>query len=278
MVVVFPDEVLFLVRDIMAGAVLGVASTSRISWSPELDSVGRFVVDTRDCRLWRFGVIWTVLLCGAGWIGCFGGAAAIGTTPGLPPVVLPAVILVGVVTADAEPAEPAADPGECELFSLRAFPELGVVAGVGCTEFFLELFFAPRVDVPPMLTAAPLPRLRFLITSVFRDNGLTTPCNLRNSPQALHKGCPSGFRLHSGVVCVKQLVHVVGTPLASCPFGPGLFGRDGARLENPEGAGEFTFDSVAPLFDNTGVDVVRGTLPRRRSSRWCMSDTEIAEP
>ena len=85
-----------------------------------------------------------------------------------------------------------------------------VAAGEVCAiEFFREDFFDERVE-PTVETALPLPRLRFLITSVFRDNGRTTPCSLRKSPQALHNGCPSGLRRHSGVVCVKQFVHVVG--------------------------------------------------------------------
>jgi hypothetical protein len=52
------------------------------------------------------------------------------------------------------------------------------------------------------------------MTSVLRLRGRTTPWSFKNKPQALHSGWPSGFRLHSGVVWVKQLVHVVG-PLLS---------------------------------------------------------------
>lgn len=48
----------------------------------------------------------------------------------------------------------------------------------------------------------PPPRLRFLITSVFRESGLTTPCSLRNNPHALQRGWPSGFLLHNGVFVV----------------------------------------------------------------------------
>ena len=158
---------------------------------------------------------------------------------------LPAVILIGVVTAEPDPADPWYDPGECELLSLKALPEFGVVAGVGTVEFFLEVvFLEPLVDVPPMLTVVPLPRFLFLITSVFRDSGLTTPCSFKKRPQALHRGCPSGFRRQSGVVWVKQFVQVVGTPFASCPFSPGLPGLEGALLENPDGAGECTADGA----------------------------------
>lgn len=57
--------------------------------------------------------------------------------------------------------------------------------------------------------AAPLDRLRFLITSVFRLRGRTTPCSFRKSPQALQRGWPSGFLLQSGVVVVLQLVQRV---------------------------------------------------------------------
>lgn len=55
----------------------------------------------------------------------------------------------------------------------------------------------------------PLFRFRFLITSVFKLNGLTTPCNFRNKPHALQSGLPSGFLRHKGVVVVLQLVHCV---------------------------------------------------------------------
>ena len=77
----------------------------------------------------------------------------------------------------------------------------------------LAFFFADLVLVPTG-RLAPEPRFRFLITSVFKLRGLTTPCSLRNSPHALQSGWPSGFRRHSGVVCVKQFVQVVGTLLS----------------------------------------------------------------
>lgn len=66
-------------------------------------SVGKIDVDVRDCRRCRFGATCT----GRAWFspctGGLGGAAAMGTTPGLPPVV--PVRLVGVVTAEPECAE-----------------------------------------------------------------------------------------------------------------------------------------------------------------------------
>lgn len=92
-------------------------------------------------------------------------------------------------------------------------------------EFFLEpgadalALFLPLV-LEPTGKLAPDPRLRFLITSVFKLSGRTTPWSFKNSPQALQRGCPSGFRRHSGVVWVKQLVHVVGallSELVPCP-------------------------------------------------------------
>lgn len=119
-------------------------------------------------------------------------------------------------------------------------------------EFFLEaaadpLPFLDLVLVPPTLTLFPEPRFLFLITSVFRLRGRTTPCNFRKRPHALQRGCPSGFRLHRGVVCVKQLVHVVGAfpspwlPAAACRlvvepcFEPGGDdGRLGATDEKPD--------------------------------------------
>lgn len=108
-VVVAVSELFVLGRVVGACEIRGVASASCISWSPWLlfaAMAGKLLVETRDCLLWRFGVIATVLVEVAGCMGCLGGAAAIGTTPGLPPVVLPAEMLVGVVTAEPEPADP----------------------------------------------------------------------------------------------------------------------------------------------------------------------------
>jgi hypothetical protein len=83
--------------------------------------------------------------------------------------------LGGVVTAEPPWAEPGADGGDCELFSLTAFPDVGVDAGVWWTEFFLEDFFDDRVVEVPIGRVFPLPRFRFLMTSVLSDNGRTTP-------------------------------------------------------------------------------------------------------
>lgn len=33
-------------------------------------------------------------------------------------------------------------------------------------------------------------RCLFFMTSVFKDSGLTTPCNFKNNPHALHRGLP----------------------------------------------------------------------------------------
>ena len=41
---------------------------------------------------------------------------------------------------------------------------------------------------------------------------------------------------------MKQFVQVVGAPFASWPLGPGLPGLDGARLENPDSAGELMLE------------------------------------
>lgn len=57
-------------------------------------------------------------------------------------------------------------------------------------------------------------RCLFLITSVFKESGLTTPCNFKNNPHALHNGLPCGSLLHNGVVFVWQLVHLVSPLLA----------------------------------------------------------------
>lgn len=108
-------------------------------------------------------------------------------------------------------------------------------------EFFRDVFLAAaREDTPTAMLLALL-RLRFLITSVLRESGRTTPCSFRNKPHALHRGCPSGLRRQRGVVCVKQFVHVVGAPVAafwSIPRDPlALPGRDGSALPTPESGG-----------------------------------------
>lgn len=143
-----------------------------------------------------------------------------GTTPDD----LPAAAPEGPPRAVAVP-EATADGGDSGAD--RRLDEAEAMEACG-TEFLREAFFdreAPTANVLALL------RLRFLMTSVLSDNGRTTPCSLRNSPQALHNGWPSGFRRHRGVVCVRQLVQVVGPALDS-PF-LGLAGRDGAALLRP---------------------------------------------
>ena len=79
-----------------------------------------------------------------------------------------AVELVGVVTALPVPAEPATDFGESA--SLADFE--GVFADWAIEFLRLAIF----LDLEEVVTAGfPLPRLRFLMTSVFRLRGLTTP-------------------------------------------------------------------------------------------------------
>lgn len=112
-----------------------------------------------------------------------GGPGAIGTTvfKGFsgPPE------LVGVVADVAVPAEPVADFGESpSLFEFLA--DDGVVTAGWATEFFRLM---PFLDLDePTGIELPLPRLRFLITSVFKLSGRTTPCSFRNSPHALQSG------------------------------------------------------------------------------------------
>lgn len=79
---------------------------------------------------------------------------------------------------------------EFELFLLAILDFLAEVR-VGAVSFA----GVALVEFPP-------PRLRFLITSVLRERGRTTPWSLRNNPQALHRGWPSGFRRHRGVLVV----------------------------------------------------------------------------
>ncbi len=85
-----------------------------------------------------------------------------------------------------------------------------VFAAEVLAEALVLVLFFERVLVPPTGKLFPEPRFRFLMTSVFRLNGRTTPWSFRKRPHALHRGWPSGFLRQSGVVCVKQLVHVVG--------------------------------------------------------------------
>lgn len=97
-----------------------------------------------------------------------GGAAAIGTTPGL-----------------LEPVVPDMDGGDSEavLAAVRASIALDGACG---TEFLREDFLEPREE--PTATLLALLRFRFLITSVFKDSGRTTPWSFRNNPQALQSG------------------------------------------------------------------------------------------
>jgi hypothetical protein len=78
------------------------------------------------------------------------------------------------------------------LLILFALTSLAALAAIDKLEFLrdaaADAFFLDLVLVPPTGTFAPDPRFRFLITSVFNERGRTTPCNLRNSPQALHSG------------------------------------------------------------------------------------------
>lgn len=237
-----------------------------------------------------------------------GGAAAIGTTP-FPPtafVVEPALPwkLVGLLPA-VFPPEAAPLAGDSPAFTLPARVVAGgvdacvmVLADVATfsVEFLrvlgpeelpealiVEFFFADLVLVPPTGALFPEPRLRFLMTSVLRLRGLTTPCNFRNRPQALHRGCPSGLRRQRGVVWVKQFVQVVGADpspellAAPCRFvvepclePGGEDGRLGLTDEKPEACpapspgGELGLDgarrsNMLPRL-TAGVDAVRGTF------------------
>lgn len=119
-----------------------------------------------------------------------GGPGAMGTTPlGFDEV--------GVVAEDR--LLPPADPVDFGDSESAALCDVGVVTGVCAMEFLREDFLDDRVDVVPT-GALPLPRLRFLITSVLSDKGRTTPCSFKNRPHALQSGCPSGLRRHNGVV------------------------------------------------------------------------------
>ena len=169
-----------------------------------------------------------------------GGAAAMAMTPLPGPdelVALPPWKLVGVLPAEREPLAGLS-------LSLTLPARLGIAGGVlACTgggatltetervEDFLVMppeavaVLRDRVLVPPTGRPEPEPRFRFLMTSVLRLRGRTTPWSLRKRPQALHSGWPSGFRRQSGVVWVKQFVHVVGAlvpPFVLALLSPGL--------------------------------------------------------
>lgn len=143
-------------------------------------------------RLARRGATARVGADAGGRVVGFGGPGAIATTVlyGLSPVAL-----VGVVAEFAP--DPVTDFGDSES-TFAALADIDVKLELCAMEFFrLAAFFDRAV---PTGAVFPLPRFRFLITSVFKLSGRTTPCSFKNRPQALQSGCPSGFRRQSGVV------------------------------------------------------------------------------
>lgn len=159
---------------------------------------------------------------------CLGGAAAIGTV-----VLVGTELDVGVVPVLEGVLEIGVGGWE------RADGRVGMGAEdteVWLVEFLREVFL-PALAPAPAATLLPPPRLRFLMTSVLRARGRTTPWSLRNRPQALHRNWPSALRRQRGVVCVKQLEHDVVAPAGSAFFvepGLGLAGREGELLLGPE--------------------------------------------
>jgi hypothetical protein len=107
----------------------------------------------------------------------FGGPGAMGTTP-------PDLKLVAATEARLALEVPPPDPVDFGDSESAAF---GVVTGVIAIEFLRDDFFDARVEAVPT-GALPLPRLRFLMTSVLSDSGRTTPCSLRKRPHALQRG------------------------------------------------------------------------------------------
>lgn len=98
----------------------------------------------------------------------FDGPGAMGTTPPVLEFGAPGGSAMPVL--GRSPIEPV-DFGDSESAALC---DVGVVTGVCAIEFFRDDFFDDRVDAEPT-GALPLPRLRFLMTSVFNDKGRTTP-------------------------------------------------------------------------------------------------------
>jgi hypothetical protein len=152
-----------------------------------------------------------------------GGAIVIGTIPFSPNP--PEEMLIIPVPLDRFPMTPIVDPPkftgpllpmdvrkEPVDFPFAPRPPLLLLLLLLLLE---SMLFAPALlllsilllDDPP-LAVLPL-RFRFLMTSVLRLRGRTTPCSFKNNPHALHRGSPSGSRRHRGVVPVPQLVHEV---------------------------------------------------------------------
>jgi len=174
------------------------------SISPER-SISTFLL----CRLWRFELIDIDLeIEDAPGPGVdLGGAAAMGTTP-FPPTapaapwkfveaVLPVALDPGLTSADGASLLVTPPPRLVEVDEeLPIVPLLLAIADTASDEFFRdaeaefvpEAFFLDLVPAPLPDTFGPEPRLRFLMTSVFRLSGLTTPCSFKNKPQALQRG------------------------------------------------------------------------------------------
>lgn len=329
MFVMLPPEAMLIPTDF-------AASFDPVEFSGESTSMLSIALTLLLCRRCRFGATATlvrgILDAAAPGPGvAFGGAAAMGTTP-FPPLIPVAPTddpaepwyEVGVLPAVLPPlpADPETEGGLWDSLTLRARILVGVVAWVvgavlvaGVTiEFFLvvgplivckaPIFFEARVAAPPdppMGREAPDPRFRFLITSVFKERGRTTPWSFKKRPQALQRGWPSGFRLQSGVVWVKQFVQVVGTPFSPwapaaparfvvepCFDPPGEEGRLGATEENPDmfpaSGGELGLEGpiskgFAALPITFGVDAVRGIFPCRLSLPFLdrLSETDCAD-
>lgn len=81
------------------------------------------------------------------------------------------------------------------LDRLPMTPTVGWLAGgmLAGKKVVFPLLLGPALALPTLPDRVlwgltPPLRLRFLITSVFKLSGRTTPCNFRKRPHALHKG------------------------------------------------------------------------------------------
>jgi hypothetical protein len=101
---------------------------------------------------------------------CLGGAAAMGTTPGLP------VDTTVEAPAPADRGERSDSPAApLPLLDATADADVEMIVVVNWTEFLRDAAFFDRAEAGPSGVELAPPRFRFLMMSVFSDSGRTTP-------------------------------------------------------------------------------------------------------